>query len=102
VFISDSAARQGKAYAGAYGVSKIALEGFAGILADELEAGGKIRVNTLTPGPINSPLRKRAYPGEDKTRLPAMSSLEPLFIYLFSAASLGVTGQTIDAQTFKI
>jgi NAD(P)-dependent dehydrogenase (short-subunit alcohol dehydrogenase family) len=101
VFISDSSARKVQAYSGAYGVAKIALEGFAGILAAELEAGQKIRVNTLVPGPVDSPLRKRAYPAEDKTRLPSMSSLNPLYVYLFSDASIGKTGQIIDAQTFK-
>ena len=100
VFTSDSAVRHAKAYSGAYGVSKIALEGLAKILAEELEAGGKIRVNTLLPGPVDSPLRKRAYPAEDKTALRPMSSLEPLYRYLFGAASLGVTGQIIDAETF--
>ncbi|ANE56076.1 MULTISPECIES: SDR family NAD(P)-dependent oxidoreductase [Methylomonas] len=101
VFTSDSAARKAQAYSGAYGVSKIALEGFAAILAAELEAGQKIRVNTLCPGPVDSPLRKRAYPAEDKTAIPPMSSLEPLYLYLFGDASIGVTGQIIDAQTFK-
>ena len=101
VFTSDSSARKVQAYSGAYGVSKIALEGFAGILAAELEAGNKIRVNTLVPGPIDSPLRKKAYPAEDKTAIPAMSSLDPVYVYLFSDASIGVTGQIIDAQTFK-
>lgn len=101
VFTSDSAARKAPAYAGAYGVSKIALEGFAKILAEELEAGQKIRVNTLVPGPVDSPLRKKAYPAEDKSRIPAMSSLETIYTYLFGAASIGVTGQIIDAQTFK-
>ena len=101
VFISDSSARKVQAYSGAYGVSKIALEGFAGILAAELEAGQKIRVNTLVPGPIDSPLRKRAYPAEDKALIPAMNSLDPLYVYLFSDASIGRTGQIIDAQTFK-
>lgn len=101
VFISDSSARKIQAYSGAYGVAKIALEGFAGILAAELEAGQKIRVNTLVPGPVDSPLRKKAYPAEDKTALPSMSSLEPLYVYLFGDASIGKTGQIIDAQTFK-
>ncbi len=102
VFTSDSAVRQGQAYSGAYGVSKIALEGFAKILAEELEAGQKIRVNTLVPGPVDSPLRKKAFPGEDKTQLSGMSSLAPLYCYLFDSASLGMTGQIIDAQTFKL
>ncbi|QPK65407.1 SDR family NAD(P)-dependent oxidoreductase [Methylomonas sp. LL1] len=100
VFTSDSAARQAQAYSGAYGVSKIALEGFAKILAEELEAGQKIRVNTLVPGPVDSPLRKKAYPAEDKSKLPPMSSLDPIYCYLFDTASIGITGQIIDAQTF--
>jgi NAD(P)-dependent dehydrogenase (short-subunit alcohol dehydrogenase family) len=101
VFTSDSHARQAKAYSGAYGVSKIALEGFARILAEELEAGQKIRVNTLIPGAVDSPLRKKAYPAEDKSALPTMQSLEPVYRYLFGPESIGVTGQIIDAQTFK-
>lgn len=101
VFTSDSRARTAPAYASAYGVSKIALEGFAHILAEELEAEQKIRVNTLVPGPVNSPIRKKAYPAEDKTRLPTMQSLNDIYLYLFSRASIGVTGQIIDAQTFK-
>jgi len=102
VFTSDSAARKAPAYAGAYGVSKIALEGFAKILAEELEAGQKIRVNTLVPGPVDSPLRKKAYPAEDKTQIAAMSSLEPIYQYLFGPASIGVTGQVIEAASFAI
>lgn len=101
VFTSDSKAREGQAYSASYGVSKIALEGFAKILSEELEADGKIRVNTLIPGPVHSPLRKRAYPAEDKTLLPAMESLNDLYIYLFSDESIGMNGQTIYAQTFK-
>lgn len=101
VFTSDSSARQGMAYFGAYGVSKIALEGFAHILAEEFESSGKIRVNTLVPGPIDSPLRKRAYPAEDKDKLPAMDSLNEVYNYLFAADSIGITGQVIDARTFS-
>jgi len=102
VFTSDSAARQAKAYSGAYGVSKVALEGLAKILADELEAGKKIRVNTLIPGPVDSPIRKKAYPAEDKTKLAPMASLNSLYCYLFDSASIGTTGQIFDAQTFKM
>ncbi|MGR8930742.1 MAG: SDR family NAD(P)-dependent oxidoreductase [Gammaproteobacteria bacterium] len=101
VFTSDSVARLSQAYSGAYGVSKIALEGLARILAEELESGGKIRVNTLVPGPVDSPLRKKAYPAEDKSKLPAMNSLDPIYCYLFGEPSIGVTGQIFDAQTFK-
>jgi NAD(P)-dependent dehydrogenase (short-subunit alcohol dehydrogenase family) len=102
VFTSDSSARHTPAYSGAYGVSKIALEGLAKILTEELEAQQQIRVNTLIPGPVDSPLRKRAYPAEDKSKLPALSSLEAVYLYLFGAQSLGISGQTIDARTFHL
>ncbi len=101
VFTSDSSARLTPAYSGAYGVSKMAMEGLAHVLAEELSGAGKIRVNTLVPCPVDSPLRKRAYPAEDKSQLPTMTSLEPIYQYLFSDDSLGVTGQRIDAPTFN-
>ena len=102
VFTSDSSARPAPAYSGAYGVAKIALEGMAKILAEELESFNKIRVNTLIPGPIDSPLRKRAYPAEDKSKLPKMESLAAVYGFLFGEKSIGVTGQTIDARTFTL
>ncbi|MEQ1483981.1 SDR family NAD(P)-dependent oxidoreductase [Methyloglobulus sp.] len=102
VFTSDSSARSAAAYSGAYGVSKIALEGLAKILAEELESFNKIRVNVFIPGPVDSPLRKRAYPAEDKSKLPKMESLAAAYLYLFGSQSIGVTGQTIDARTFHL
>lgn len=102
VFTSDSSARTAPAYSGAYGVSKVALEGLARILAEELESSNKIRVNTFIPGPVDSPLRKRAYPAEDKSKLPTMESLAAAYLYLFGPQSIGVTGQIIDARTFHL
>jgi len=102
VFTSDSSARTAPAYSGAYGVSKIAMEAFAKILAEELETANTVRVNTLIPGPVDSPFRKRAYPAEDKSRLPTMESLIPVYLYLFGPQSLGISGQTIDARTFHL
>jgi len=69
VFVTDSVARTGKAFWGAYGVAKIGLEGFGRVLADELESR-KVRVHLYSPGPMQSPLRRRAYPAENPTGLP--------------------------------
>jgi NAD(P)-dependent dehydrogenase (short-subunit alcohol dehydrogenase family) len=102
VFTSDSSARKASAYSGAYGVSKVAMEGYANILAEEHEAFGKIRVNILIPGPVDSQLRKKAYPAEDKDKLPTMKSLAPIYLYLFGSESIGITGQAIDARTFYL
>jgi len=102
VFTSDSSARNAPAYSGVYGVSKIATEGLARILAEEVEASGKIRVNIMVPGPVDSPLHKKAYPGVDNSKLPSMDSLAPVYLYLFGPQSIGVNGQIIDARTFHL
>ncbi len=98
IFTSDSVARSAKAYWGVYGISKIALEAFARILADELESAGIIRVNTLIPGAIDSPLRRRAFPAENREKLAAVQSLENVYIYLLSSASQDKTGQVFEAS----
>ncbi|MCF8006724.1 MAG: SDR family NAD(P)-dependent oxidoreductase [Methylovulum sp.] len=102
VFTTDSSVLKPKAYSGAYGVSKIALTAMALIFAEELAEANKVRVNILVPGPINSPLRRRTYPAEDKHKLPPMESLAPVYTYLFGAKSLGITGQTIEARNFHL
>ncbi len=99
LFTSDSAARIAKAYWGIYAISKIALEAFAKILADEQESAGIVRVNTIIPGPIDSPIRRRAFPAENRQNLAAAESLEKLYIYLLSSASCGKTGQVFEAST---
>lgn len=69
VFVGDSAVGQGKAYWGAYGVAKIALEGYARILVAENESRG-IKVHFFTPGPMRTAIRHQAYTGENRDGLP--------------------------------
>jgi NAD(P)-dependent dehydrogenase (short-subunit alcohol dehydrogenase family) len=97
VFTTDSSARHGNAYWGAYGIAKIALEGLAGILAQEQEAAGKVSVNIFAPGPVQSLIRRRAYPGESAEALPEAASLIPHYVYLLGPASRGINGQLIEA-----
>lgn len=49
LFTSSGVGRQGRAYWGAYAVSKFATEGMMQVLADELESA-HIRVNSINPG----------------------------------------------------
>lgn len=100
VFTSDSSARKSAAYWGVYGVSKIAVEGFAGILADELDSESKVRVNILLPGPIDSPMRKKAFPAENPKHQAAAESLVKLYIYLLSPTSQGLNGQVLNATDY--
>ena len=41
------------------------------MLADELESNTAVRVNSIDPGPVATPLRALAYPGEDPASLAA-------------------------------
>ena len=98
IFTSDSVGRQGRAYWGAYGVSKFALEGIMQILAAELEGSTNIRVNSLDPGAVRTFMRSRAYPGEDPARLPAPEDVMATYLYLMGPDSRSVTGQALNAQ----
>jgi len=102
VFTSNSTVRKGTAYSSAYGVAKIAVEGFALIMADELASAGKIRVNILIPGKVDSPVRNYIFPGENKSSLAKAESLIPIYQYLLGPQSIGITGETIDAETFDL
>lgn len=98
IFISDSSARNGTAYWGAYGVAKAGLEQFAQTLAEELDSAEKVRVNTVIPGPINSRLRKITFPGEVAEKRIAIEQITPFFLRLLSESGHAVHGQTIHAH----
>jgi NAD(P)-dependent dehydrogenase (short-subunit alcohol dehydrogenase family) len=98
LFTSSSVGRRGRAYWGAYAVSKFATEGFMQILASEVENITSIRVNSLNPGRARTMMRRQAYPAEDINTLPLPETLTGPYIALLGPASRGVTGQTFDAQ----
>ena len=98
VFTASSVGRRGRAYWGAYAVSKFALEGLSQVLADELEGISHVRVNTLNPGRARTAMRRQAYPAEDTTQVPMPEALTAAYIALLGPASHGVTGRAFDAQ----
>ena len=98
VFTSSGVGRRGKAYWGAYAVSKFATEGLMQVLADELENTSSVRVNSLNPGATNTAMRRSAYPGEKPTDNPAPADIMAAYLYLMSDASRGITGQAFNAR----
>ena len=98
VFTSSSVARRPRAYWGAYAVSKCGIEGLCRTLADELENSGHMRVNALNPGPVRTRMRAQAYPAEDPRTLIAPELIVRPYLWLLSAASAGVSGQSLDCQ----
>lgn len=97
IFTSSGVGRQGRAYWGAYSVSKFGTEALAQILADETRHG-PLRVNCINPGPTRTRMRLEAYPAEDRDRLKTPEEILAPYIYLLGPDSRGVTGQSLDAQ----
>jgi NAD(P)-dependent dehydrogenase (short-subunit alcohol dehydrogenase family) len=95
IFSADRVGRQGRAYWGAYGVSKFGLEGLMQILAHETENTTGVRVNSLDPGAVRTGLRRAAYPGEDANQLPMPEDVVNAFLYLLGPESRHLHGRTL-------
>ncbi len=95
--VSSGVGRTGKARWGAYACSKAGLEGFTQVLADELKDSG-IRVNSVNPAATRTAMRAEAYPDEDPLTIPAPEEIMPIFLYLASDESVGLTGKALDAR----
>jgi len=98
IMTSSTVGRVGKAYWGAYAVSKFATEGFMQVLAGELENTSRIRVNSLNPKATNSGMRRAAYPAETPTDNPSPEAIMASYLFLMGDDSAGVTGRAFDAR----
>ena len=98
VFTSSSVGRKGRAYWGAYGVSKFATEGLMQTLADELDGMGTVRANSINPGATRTGMRAQAYPAEAPEKNPPPEAIMPVYLYLMGPDSKGVNGQAFNAQ----
>jgi NAD(P)-dependent dehydrogenase (short-subunit alcohol dehydrogenase family) len=97
IFTSSGVGRTGKAYWGAYAVSKFATEGLSQVLADE-HSHGALRSNCVNPGATRTNMRLAAYPAEDREQLKRPEEILAPYVYLLGPDSKGVTGQSFDAQ----
>lgn len=98
IFTSSGVGRKGRAYWGAYAVSKFATEGLMQVLADELENTSPIRVNCINPGATRTQMRVTAYPGEPPQTNPTPEEILPVYLYLMGEDSKEVNGQSLNAQ----
>ena len=97
IFTSSGVGRTGKAFWGAYSVSKFATEGLAQVLADE-HRHTNMRVNCINPGATRTGMRLAAYPGEDRDKLKRPEEILAPYVYLLGPDSRDVTGESLDAQ----
>jgi NAD(P)-dependent dehydrogenase (short-subunit alcohol dehydrogenase family) len=96
IFTGETHGHHPAAYWGGYAVSKSGLEPLTVILSEELEQTPNVRVNTLIPGPVNSPLRRKTHPGENPDSLPQPRDLMPWYLWLMGPDSREVRGQIIE------
>ena len=101
LFISSSVGRQGRAFWGAYAVSKFAAEGLMQTLAEEVENTTAIRVNSLNPGGTRTNMRRDAYPAENPETQPTAASIMPVYLYLMSPEAQPIHGQALNVRDFK-
>jgi len=98
LFTSSGVGNRGRAYWGAYSISKFAVEGFTQVLSQELESTSAVRVNVIDPGKVRTSMRRQAYPSEAIDSLPTPESLTASYLALLGPASRGVTGQRFAIQ----
>ncbi len=98
IFVSSGVARTPKPFWGAYAVAKAGVESLRSMLSQELENAPAIRVNSVNPGRMRTPMRAAAYPGEDPRTVPTPETVTGTFLYLLSAASAHVRDRYFDAQ----
>jgi NAD(P)-dependent dehydrogenase (short-subunit alcohol dehydrogenase family) len=98
VFTGDDHGHRPAAYWGGYAVAKAGLETLTQIWTDELETRPTLRVNTLIPGPVASPMRARTHPGLPPDTPPSIDQVLPYYLYLMGPDSAAVRGQIITCQ----
>lgn len=96
IFTGSSVGIKGRAYWGAYAVSKAANENLMQVLADELENTSNIRVNSFNPGATRTQMRADAYPAENPAKVKAPEELLPYYLYLMGEDSVAVNGESIS------
>jgi NAD(P)-dependent dehydrogenase (short-subunit alcohol dehydrogenase family) len=69
IALTTNVAPYPRAYWGAYGASKAALEVLISAYGQEVRNVTKVRTHILNPGPTRTVMRARAYPGEDPATL---------------------------------
>lgn len=97
IYTSSGVGRHGRAFWGAYAVSKFATEGLSEVLADE-HRHSNLRSNCINPGATRTKMRLEAYPAEDRDALKRPEEILSAYVYLLGPASTGVTGQSFNAQ----
>lgn len=100
VNVSSGVGNMARARWGAYAISKWGLEALSKNLALEEEESG-VRVNIVDPGRLRTEMRRAAYPEEDPMKPSPPEDAVPVFLWLASGRSAGVTGERFAALEWR-
>jgi NAD(P)-dependent dehydrogenase (short-subunit alcohol dehydrogenase family) len=95
VALTSSVGSEARAFWGAYGSSKAALETLLGSYADETAHTGRIRVHIIDPGATRTRMRALAFPGEEP------ESVKPPEV-VASAILDRITGQSATGEKVRV
>ena len=98
IFTTSGVGRVGRAFWGAYAVSKFAVEGLVQTWASENENLNSVRMNCINPGATSTQMRATAFPAENPESIASPEDIMPAYLYLMGPDSNELNGQSIDAQ----
>ena len=84
IALTSSVGARPRAYWGAYGASKAALETLVLAYAEEVKNLAPLKVAIVNPGPTATQMRARAYPGEDPATLKPPSAVADALVALLN------------------
>ena len=87
IFTSSGVAKKGKAYWGAYSVSKAGTKVLAEILNDEVESISNLKIFNFNPKATQTDMRSIAYPAEDPATIKKPNELIKYYLWMLSAES---------------
>ena len=96
IFTSSSVAKEGKAYWGAYSVSKAGIKVLAEILNDELESISNFKIFNFDPKATQTDMRSIAYPAEDPTSIKKPNELIKYYLWMLSHESSSFKNSYIE------
>ena len=96
IFTSSSVAKKGKAYWGAYSVSKAGIKVLAEILNDELESISNFKIFNFDPKATQTDMRSIAYPAEDPASIKKPNELIKYYLWMLSQESSSFENSHIE------
>ena len=96
IFTTSSVGKKGKAFWGAYSVSKAGVNALSDILSDELESISNIKVFNFDPKATKTNMRAMAYPAEDPSVNKNPDQLINYYLWMLSEKSSSAIERYIE------